>query len=74
MSRVTPPAAETVRNRCGDDAARRRNALTNGDIATLLIGAALVLSILTWFSWRMVQNVSGDRVVEAQASAPLHVH
>lgn len=74
MSRVTPPTPDAVRNSRGDDAVRRRIALAKGDVAALLVGAALVLSMLTWFSWRMVQNVSGDQVVEAQTSAPLHVH
>lgn len=74
MSRVTPPVPGAVLHARGDGAARRQVALTKGDVAALLVGAALVLSMLTWFSWRMAQHVSRDRVVETQASAPLHVH
>lgn len=53
----------------------RRAAFTTGDVTALVVGAALVLGMLSWFSWRMVQNVAEDRAVTAgQPSAPVQGH
>lgn len=72
---MTPLVPGTERDARGDGRSHRRAASTNGDVAALVVGAALVLCMLSWFSWRMVQNVAKDRAaVAGQSSAPVHGH
>lgn len=54
---------------------RRRPSFTKGDSAALVVGTALVLSMLLWFSWSAVQNMAMDRAVAAGKSpAPVQGH
>lgn len=54
---------------------RRRSPFSVGDLATLIIGAVLVISMLSWFSWRLTQNMVSDRAVaEGRSPSPVPSH
>lgn len=66
MSPSTPEVEGTWPEVRFDGGTRRRVAFARADLAALLLGATLVLAMLGWFAWRMAQNVSRDRAVDAR--------
>lgn len=66
MSPSTPELEGTLPAVRFDGGTRRRVAFSRADLASLLLGATLVLAILGWFAWRMTQNVSQDRAVDVR--------
>ncbi|MCC7003087.1 MAG: hypothetical protein IT357_13100 [Gemmatimonadaceae bacterium] len=66
MSLSTPEIEGTMPAVRFDGRTRRRVALSRADLAALLLGAGLVLAMLGWLAWRMSQNVSRDRAVDAR--------
>ncbi len=44
---------------------RRRSSFSRGDAASLIAGVALLVGMVSWFSWRVVENISKDRAVAA---------
>lgn len=58
----------------GNDS-RRRAPFTAGDLAAIATGGFLVVSMIVWFSFQVVQNVVRDRAVtEGRPPSPVRSH
>ena len=60
--KAIPEGAESPQKGSGS---RRRSPFTTGDLAALATGGFLMVSVIFWFSFQVMQNVVRDRAVTA---------